>query len=433
VLVQVSDERLIEASRSGEQAAFDEIVGRYEGLLLRHCTRVVGEAQAQDAVQETLLTAWTALRAGVEVRALRPWLFTIAHRRALATLRDRRQRWSELPESLTDGASSADAAERSARVHDALAALAELPDDQREALLSSAVHGRSGREIARTLDVDEASVRQLIHRARTSLRSAAAACFVPPLLILRAARHAGRSLRRVALSADPVQFDAGSKLAKAGVAAIAIAVAVAGTGALQLASPAKHAPPARHASAPLAATPAPAVARSAAAHGESKASVRGAAGTNEPLATPPAAGSTTAGSQTTTSGGGPQPGASSGSAPSQPLDATAPGSVTSGASGAAGVIESGASGVVGSVTNTVTGTVGAVSTATQQIVKNTVTPILTTATHTVQTVTQDAATGTQGVTTSATNAVQGVTNTVTSGVQSVTTGVTGLLGVVSGG
>ena len=125
----VSDEQLTDLSRSGDEPAFDEIVKRYQGLLLRHCIRVTGETQAQDAVQDTFLTAWTALRAGVEVRTLRPWLFTIAHRKALASLRDRRSRWSELSESLTDACSSADAVDRSERVREALVALAQLPQE----------------------------------------------------------------------------------------------------------------------------------------------------------------------------------------------------------------------------------------------------------------------------------------------------------------
>ena len=237
----VSDEQLTDLSRSGDEPAFDEIVKRYQGLLLRHCIRVTGETQAQDAVQDTFLTAWTALRAGVEVRTLRPWLFTIAHRKALASLRDRRSRWSELSESLTDACSSADAVDRSERVREALVALAQLPADQRTALVSSAVHGRSGHEIARSLGIDDASVRQLVHRARASVRAAAAACVLPPVLFARWLRGAAQSIRRLAPTAGPAQADATAKLLK--VAAAALAVAAAGGGALEVAKPFHDAPP----------------------------------------------------------------------------------------------------------------------------------------------------------------------------------------------
>jgi RNA polymerase sigma factor (sigma-70 family) len=236
----VSDEQLTDLSRSGDEPAFDEIVKRYQGLLLRHCTRVTSEAQAQDAVQDTFLTAWTALRAGVEVRTLRPWLFTIAHRKALASLRDHRGRWSELSESLTDDCSSADAVDRSERVREALVALAQLPVDQRTALVSSAVHGRSGHEIARSMGIDDASVRQLVHRARASVRAAAAACVLPPVLFVRRLRGAAQSIRRLALTAGPTQADTTTKLLKAGVAALAVA-ATSG-GALEIAKPSHHAP-----------------------------------------------------------------------------------------------------------------------------------------------------------------------------------------------
>jgi RNA polymerase sigma factor (sigma-70 family) len=227
-----SDERLSQLSRSGDEAAFDQIVERYQGPLLRHCARVLGEAQAQDAVQDTFFTAWTALRAGVAVRALRPWLFTIAHRQALATLHDRGSRWSELPDTLTEGSSSADAVDRAARVREALAALAKLPADQRDALVSSAVHGRSGRQIARSLGLDEAAVRQLVHRARTSVRAAAAACLVPPILIGRSLRAGASWIRRLFPGGGSAGAFAGSKLIAVGAAA-AVSAAAAGGAALQ--------------------------------------------------------------------------------------------------------------------------------------------------------------------------------------------------------
>jgi RNA polymerase sigma factor (sigma-70 family) len=227
-----SDERLTMLSRTGDEAAFDQLVERYQGALLRHCERVLGEAQAQDAVQDTFFTAWTALRAGVAVRALRPWLFTIAHRQALAALHDRGSRWSELSDTLTEGASSADAVDRAARVREALAALAQLPADQRDALVSSAVHGRSGRQIARSLGLDEAAVRQLVHRARTSVRAAAAAGLVPPILIGRSLRAAASWIRRLSPGGGSAGAFAGSKLIAVGAAA-AVSAAAAGGAALQ--------------------------------------------------------------------------------------------------------------------------------------------------------------------------------------------------------
>ena len=65
--------------------------------------------------------------------------------------------------------------ERRAVVRQTLTGLAALPERQREALLRIAVEGRTQEEVARELGVTEGAVRQLVHRARLTLRAAATA------------------------------------------------------------------------------------------------------------------------------------------------------------------------------------------------------------------------------------------------------------------
>ncbi|MGH2850387.1 MAG: RNA polymerase sigma factor, partial [Solirubrobacteraceae bacterium] len=185
-----ADERLLQGCREGSEEAFATLVSRYETQLTRHCARLIGAAAAQDAVQDAFLSAWVALQAGAEVRAARPWLFTIAHRKALAALRDQRRAGVELSETAATSRSPEDAVAESAHVRRAFAALAALPGAQRHALLDSAVHGRSGTQIANSLGISESAVRQLVFKARASVRTAAAACLVPPLFVLAALRRA---------------------------------------------------------------------------------------------------------------------------------------------------------------------------------------------------------------------------------------------------
>jgi RNA polymerase sigma-70 factor (ECF subfamily) len=79
------DERLAELAGLGSEAAFEAIVHRYRRALLAHCAHVVGESDADEAVQEALLKAHRALAGGTPVHSLGPWLHAIAHNSALAT------------------------------------------------------------------------------------------------------------------------------------------------------------------------------------------------------------------------------------------------------------------------------------------------------------------------------------------------------------
>ena len=173
-----SDERLVALARAGHERAFEVIVQRYRGLLLRSARRYLSDARAEDAVQQAFLAAWSALQRGDEVRDLRPWLYRIVHNTALNALRAAGYDYAELPEGL---AMSVDEVERREDARDALSGLAALPERQREALLRVAVEGRPQGEVARELGVSEGAVRQLVHRARLTLRAAATAVVPLPL------------------------------------------------------------------------------------------------------------------------------------------------------------------------------------------------------------------------------------------------------------
>ena len=163
-----SDDRLVALAAGGHERAFEAIVERYRRPLLRHARRYLPEARAEDALQQALLSAWTALRRGDEVRELRPWLHRIVHNTALNALRASGYDYDELRETLEGSGGPAELAERRAVVRGTLAGLAALPERQRDALLQIAVEGRSQDEVAAELGLTQNAVRQLVHRARTS-------------------------------------------------------------------------------------------------------------------------------------------------------------------------------------------------------------------------------------------------------------------------
>jgi RNA polymerase sigma factor (sigma-70 family) len=178
-----SDARLLELAREGHERAFEAIVERYRRPLLRACRRVLPEARAEDAVQQALVAAWTALERGYEVRELRPWLFRIAHNTALNHLRVSGYDHDELLDGLRGGPALEDELERRIVVRATLAGVAALPERQRQALLRIAVEGRPQEDVAAELGVSEGAVRQLVHRARVQLRAAATAATPMPIAI----------------------------------------------------------------------------------------------------------------------------------------------------------------------------------------------------------------------------------------------------------
>ena len=176
-----SDERLVVLARSGHERAFEAIIERYRGALLRAARRYLPDARAEDALQQAYLAAWSALQRGDEVRDLRAWLYRIVHNTALNQLRIGGYDYAELEESLRGGEALQEEMERRAVVRQTLTGLAALPDRQRDALLKIAVEGRSQEEVAVALGVSEGAVRQLVHRARITLRAAATVLVPMPL------------------------------------------------------------------------------------------------------------------------------------------------------------------------------------------------------------------------------------------------------------
>ncbi len=225
-----SDERLVALAGAGHERAFEAIVRRYRRPLLSACRRMVDDGRAEDVLQQALLAAWGALRRGDDVRDLRAWLFRIARNTALSHRRRAGHPVAELVETLSVAATPEEEVERRAVVEETLGAIAGLPERQREALLSIAVQGRSQEEVAGELGVSTLAVRQLVHRARTALRTAATA--LVPVSVLSAGAGAG------AAASDSMSARIAGLLAGAGGAAtFAKAGVVAGVAATAISAP----------------------------------------------------------------------------------------------------------------------------------------------------------------------------------------------------
>ena len=196
--------------------------------------RYLPEARAEDALQQALHRR--VERAAARRRGARPARLAVPDRpqhgaepaagRRATTTRSSRSRCAA-------GEAPQEELERRAVVRQTLTGLAALPERQREALLRIAVEGRSQEEVARELGVTEGAVRQLVHRARLTLRAAATAVMPLPLASWAAAPAGARRRRTADGRADrragrraPARA---RSLAKAGaVAVLATGTAVAG-------------------------------------------------------------------------------------------------------------------------------------------------------------------------------------------------------------
>ena len=175
ILRSQSDERLVDLVRAGYEPAFEAVVARYRRPLLRYCERFLSEERAEDVVQQSFVSAYDSmLRGGGELK-LRPWLYRIVHNTALNALRDRGLAHEELDENY-DGVERPDQAfDRRQGLREVIAAVQALPERQRDAIVLRELEGRSYDEIAGELGVTDGSVRQLLNRARTTLRAGATA------------------------------------------------------------------------------------------------------------------------------------------------------------------------------------------------------------------------------------------------------------------
>jgi RNA polymerase sigma factor (sigma-70 family) len=182
VLSTQSDERLVDLVRAGSDPAFEAIVERYRRALMRYVSRLLPPERAEDVVQQAFVKAYEAMHRDAAELNLRPWLYRIAHNGAVNALRDRALGHAQLDERF-DGVERPDQAlERTLGLRDLVVAVQALPERQRNAILLRELEGRSYGEIAAALGVTDGAVRQLLNRARNSLRAAAAAVLPVPLV-----------------------------------------------------------------------------------------------------------------------------------------------------------------------------------------------------------------------------------------------------------
>lgn len=192
-----SDEQLVAYVRAGDEGAFEAIYDRHHGAILGFCRHMLGtREEAEDALQHTFLAAFRDLTRSTKPIELRPWLFTIARNRCLSLLRVRRPQVAlDDAEPATEGLPAV--VERREDVRELLADLAQLPEDQRAALLLAELGALDHAGIAAVLGCPREKVKALVFQARSSLAASREARATPCEQIrTELATASGAALRR---------------------------------------------------------------------------------------------------------------------------------------------------------------------------------------------------------------------------------------------
>ena len=179
------DSALLAGLRQGQARAFEQMMRRYNRLLYRAARGIVhDDAEAQDAVQEAWLKAFTGLQAFRGDAALGTWLTRIVINQALVQQRrlgrlvlwneDAASGESEMHKDPPGGGTTESPEDLVARLEvrrQLQEAIDLLPPMYRSVFILRAVHGLSVEDTAQGLEVSAEVVRTRFLRARTQLRT----------------------------------------------------------------------------------------------------------------------------------------------------------------------------------------------------------------------------------------------------------------------
>lgn len=164
------DATLVELAREGDQAAFETLVRVHQDRLYAIALRMTGHVQdAQDGLQEALLHAWQALPRFRQDAAVLTWLIRIVINGCHNLRRRSTAVPTQPPEQPMDQPTLETVIEARERASLVTAAIAELPFEQRAALVLHTFDGRSQAQVAALLGTTESAVKVRIHRARRAL------------------------------------------------------------------------------------------------------------------------------------------------------------------------------------------------------------------------------------------------------------------------
>jgi RNA polymerase sigma-70 factor (ECF subfamily) len=184
----LTDQEVIARARAGVEAAYRELINRYQRPVLSLVFRLVRDRElAEDLTQDTFIKVLNALDRYDPRYKLSSWIFRIAHNTAIDQLRKRElvtlsldgsphaETTDEIEASAFTPASTDETPEEytaSREIGRGIEeALAELRPEYRTAIILCHVEGRPYEEIAEIMDLPLGTVKTFIHRGRNELKS----------------------------------------------------------------------------------------------------------------------------------------------------------------------------------------------------------------------------------------------------------------------
>lgn len=177
--MEMDEKKLIERASGGDPEAFNRLMENHERRMYAVALRMCGNREdAQDCLQEAMLRAYRAISGFKGQSTFSTWVYRITMNTCLDELRRRKNKQNTSLDSLLDaGWSPKD--ERNAPERHAIqqemkahlhAAIRELPEDMRSAVVLRDIQGMSYDEIAQTLDINVGTIKSRISRGREKLR-----------------------------------------------------------------------------------------------------------------------------------------------------------------------------------------------------------------------------------------------------------------------
>jgi RNA polymerase sigma-70 factor, ECF subfamily len=168
------EEMLVRSAQQGDRAAFEELVRRTSRLVFARLYLETGDThQAEDLLQDTLLTAFRTLAQLDRPEKFRPWLLRIAQNQAIDAAR-RSARLKRTPTELRRApppATPDEEAERGEMREKVLEILRSLPEEYQLPLTLRYLAGADHDEIQMQMGLTNGSLRGLLHRGLKMLRS----------------------------------------------------------------------------------------------------------------------------------------------------------------------------------------------------------------------------------------------------------------------